>query len=488
LKNSNTTAYNFIKRTFDIVASILALLFLAPFFLLFAILIKRDSPGPVFYRGERVGRFGKHFSIIKFRTMREDSESKNSSPLTSMGDARVTQMGKWLRDTKINEIPQLWNVLKGDMSLVGPRPEDPAFVKNWPADTRSIILSVRPGVTSPASVSYRNEEEKLGSTNVIEEYIYRIAPEKMRLDLLYVQQHSFFCDLDIIFMTFALLIPLLRKVELPARTYFSGPIFQFVRRYLSWFIIDAFVAFISISVTVGIWRLTGPLDLGWGISFGLAFGMALLFTLFNFILGVNRISWRQAGPGWILKLFVSSGLVLLVLSALNVSSIPLPKLPLALVWLAGALTLTGMIIIRYRERLLTGLAYRWLHLRKRAVGEIEERALLVGAGRSAQLVGWMMNHSANSHSINIVGMVDDNPEKVGMRIGDYRVLGSIEEIPHLVEMKGISLILYAIYNLPQLEQERIIKTCRQTPARLIVLPDYIKMFSEEIMRKDEALE
>ena len=378
------------------------------------------------------------------------------------------------------------NVLTGDMSLVGPRPEDPSFVEKWPEDTRRIILSVRPGITSPASVSFRNEEEKLGSKNVIEEYIYRIAPEKLRLDLRYVQQQSILCDLDIIFMTFILLIPLMRKVEPPTRTFFSGPIFQLVKRYLSWFFIDAVVALLSISVSWGIWRLTGPLDLGWEISLRLALGMALLFTIFNLILGVNRIAWRQAGPGWILKLIVSSGLVILVLSMLNASSLPLPKLPLPIIWLSGALTLTGMIIVRYRERLLTGLASRWLRMRQRTVGDIETRALLIGAGRSALLVGWMMNHSANSKSINIVGMVDDNPEKVGMRIGDYRVLGSIDEIPHLVDQKGIGLILFAIDNIPQSDREKIITTCRQTSAHLVVLPDYLKMFTEQINWKDET--
>lgn len=486
MRSTTPAGYTFLKRSFDIFSSFLALLILWPVFLLVAILIKRDSPGRVFYHGIRVGREGKLFHIHKFRTMRESPDEDKNPPLTAKGDERVTPVGKWLRDTKINELPQLWNVLKGEMSWVGPRPEDPTFVEKWPDETRNIILSVRPGVTSPASVSYRNEEEKLGSTNVMEEYIYRIAPEKIRLDIRYVQQHSFLSDLDIIFMTFILLLPRLRKIELPESTYFSGPILQFFRRHLSWFIIDALVAFVSIAITGGLWRLTGPLDLGWGIAIGLALGMAFLFTLFNFLLGLNRISWRQAGPGWILKLMVSCGLVLFVLSVLTLADIPLPKLPLVLTWLAGVLTLSGMIIIRYRERLLTGLAYRWLHLRKRAVGQVNERAILIGAGRGAELVGWMMNHSELSRSISIIGMVDDDPEVVGMRIGNYRVLGSIDELPRLIEQKGIGLILYSINNISQKDKERILQLCCQTTARLIVLPDYMQMFTEECLPKKEA--
>lgn len=480
---SSSITYRIMKRLFDILVSFVALFILSPFFLIIAVLIKKESPGPVFFKGERIGLNGYPFSIIKFRTMYHRPDGLNDSPLTAMDDNRITTFGKWLRETKANELPQLWNVLKGEMSLVGPRPEDPSFVEKWPQETRQVILSVRPGITSPASVSYRNEEEKLGSSNIIEEYIYRIAPEKLRLDLLYVKQKSLLVDLDVIFMTFVLLLPRLRQVNPPEWTYFSGPIFQFFSRYLSWFIIDALVAFLSISISGLLWRLGGPLDLGWDVSFGLAVGMTFLFTFFNFLLGVNRISWRQAGPGWILKLMVSCGLVIVVLSALSLSPLPIPKLPLSLTWLAGALTLSGMIIVRYRERLITGMATRWLLFRNRVVGDVAERALIVGAGSGALLVGWMVQHIKSSHAISIVGMVDDDPEKVGMRIGDYRVLGTTEEIPRLVEQKGISLLIFAINSISPQGKKRIVNLCNHTSARLIFIPDYLAMFSNELATK-----
>ncbi len=165
---------NFLRRCMDIFLSLMGLIFLSPFFLFIAFLIKKDSPGPVFYRGPRVGKNGKIFKILKFRTMYEDPQSYAGLPVTARGDRRVTPFGRWLRDTKINELPQLWNVLVGDMSLVGPRPEDPELVKSWDPEVREQLLSVRPGVTSPASVLYRDEESLLQSGSVLEILFFRI--------------------------------------------------------------------------------------------------------------------------------------------------------------------------------------------------------------------------------------------------------------------------------------------------------------------------
>ena len=128
-------------------------------------------------------------------------ESFRGARITAKDDERITPTGRWLRDTKLNELPQLWNVLVGEMSLVGPRPEDPEFAKTWPADLREEILSVRPGITSPASISYRDEEKRLSSDNLIGDYLNKIAPDKLRLDSLYVRHHTLLTDLDTIFWT-----------------------------------------------------------------------------------------------------------------------------------------------------------------------------------------------------------------------------------------------------------------------------------------------
>jgi lipopolysaccharide/colanic/teichoic acid biosynthesis glycosyltransferase len=179
------------KRAFDIAASFLGLLLLSPVFCLVALLIKRESPGPVFYRGPRVGLGGKVFGILKFRTMYECAASYQGPSITARDDDRITPLGKWLRETKVNELPQLWNVLVGEMSLVGPRPEDPEIARTWPEAARREILSVRPGVTSPASVVYRDEEKLLKSATVMDDYLKIMLPDKLRLDQIYVRSHRF---------------------------------------------------------------------------------------------------------------------------------------------------------------------------------------------------------------------------------------------------------------------------------------------------------
>ena len=166
------------KRFCDVFFSILILLVLSPVFLYIALRIKHDSPGPVLFKGDRMGRFGKPFKILKFRTMYEDERSYNGAPVTAEGDERITPFGKYLRETKLNELPQFWNVIKGEMSLVGPRPEDLRIAQGWPEEVKAEVLSVRPGITSPASVIYRDEETILKGSGFMDDYLKTILPRQ----------------------------------------------------------------------------------------------------------------------------------------------------------------------------------------------------------------------------------------------------------------------------------------------------------------------
>jgi len=143
--------------------------------------------------------------------MYHESENGSNAPITQNHDERITPFGKFLRDTKLNELPQLWNVFVGEMSLVGPRPEDPHFVKDWPEDVRQKILSMRPGITSPASIIYCNEEELLNGDGYLEDYVETILPNKLELDQKYVENHSIYNDLVILVKTVAVLVPKLFK-------------------------------------------------------------------------------------------------------------------------------------------------------------------------------------------------------------------------------------------------------------------------------------
>lgn len=195
----------FLKRCFDITASALGLLFLLIPFLIIAIIIKATSKGPVFFRQVRVGKDGKEFRIYKFRTMVVDAEKKGMQ-ITVGADSRITGIGKFLRKTKVDELPQLINVLNGQMSFVGPRPEVPRYVALYD-DYQRNILRIKPGITELASIVYRDENEVLAkSENPEETYINEIMPKKIALNIEYMQKLGFWYDIKLIFMTFAAIL------------------------------------------------------------------------------------------------------------------------------------------------------------------------------------------------------------------------------------------------------------------------------------------
>jgi lipopolysaccharide/colanic/teichoic acid biosynthesis glycosyltransferase len=187
-----------LKRVFDVLVSSTVIFIALPLWAIIAIAIKLDSPGPVFYRGVRVGKDGKLFTIYKFRTMVVDAPNRGPG-ITSSKDPRITRVGRLLRKFKIDEMPQLINVLKGEMSIVGPRPEDPRYVAYYTPEQRR-VLSVRPGMASPTFIKYRYEEELLAAAGDDLEHVYltRILPEKLLLDIQYIEQRSFLLDLKVL--------------------------------------------------------------------------------------------------------------------------------------------------------------------------------------------------------------------------------------------------------------------------------------------------
>lgn len=194
-----------IKKIFDLFFALPGLIVLSPFLILIAILIKANSPGPVFYRGTRMGKDFKPFRIFKFRTMAANAEAVGG-PSTPEDDPRVTKIGKFLRRFKLDELPQLLNVLKGEMSLVGPRPEVPEYARLYKGKPEEIVYTVKPGVTDYASLWNIQEGEILKGAKNTEEaermYLEKIRPEKIRLQMKYVKEMSLWTDIKIILLTF----------------------------------------------------------------------------------------------------------------------------------------------------------------------------------------------------------------------------------------------------------------------------------------------
>ena len=193
------------KRILDIMVSLVGLVFLALPGAVIALAVKRDSPGPAFYGGTRVGLFCRPFRMWKFRTMVQDADTVGPSS-TAEDDPRITRLGYWLRRYKVDELPQLWNVLNGEMSLVGPRPQVAWAVATYTQVERA-ILAVRPGMTDPASLRYRNEAELLRrSHDPDHDYMTQIHPEKMRLSLDYALHRTFWGDIRILGRTAVVLL------------------------------------------------------------------------------------------------------------------------------------------------------------------------------------------------------------------------------------------------------------------------------------------
>ena len=205
------------KRLFDFVLAGIGLVLLSPLFLLAALMVRLDGPGPLLFRQLRVGLHGRPFIILKFRTMRPETQKASIALLTEENARRITRHGRLLRRSKLDELPQLLNVLVGQMSLVGPRPEVPHFVTRWSKDDCAQILSVRPGITDFASIMFRHEEQLLARQAAPEDYYCRkILPQKLRLCRFYARKASVRLDLWLIVQTIKVVLGLPSRPTLKA--------------------------------------------------------------------------------------------------------------------------------------------------------------------------------------------------------------------------------------------------------------------------------
>jgi lipopolysaccharide/colanic/teichoic acid biosynthesis glycosyltransferase len=458
------------KRAMDIVVSFFGLICLSPFMVLIAFLVKRDSPGPVFYWGPRIGRYGRVFKMLKFRTMYESPKSYRGPRVTSKDDDRITPLGKWLRDTKLNELPQFWNVLIGDMSLVGPRPEDPSISKTWPIQIAHELLSVRPGITSPASIVYRDEESMLQAEEVMRKYLHELSPDKMRLDQLYIRYRSFWLDFDVLFWTALVLIPKFKAYSPPEQLLYVGPVTKLMQRYLSWFVWDTIIVFLSISLTSAFVRLFGPLNIGELGTLEMALGFSLLYSLVGVALRSDRIYWPKAtswesvrlGIGWLAVTVI----VLVITSYLGFASLRI----YGVILISSTLSLTGIIFVRYQGRLTGGLWSRILT--HRLISEaIRERVLIVGSGRTAEQMAWLLDHPTYSAKFQVEGFIDDDFRSQGLKIYGSKVIGRINDIEKIVKQHDVGLIILADYKISEQQNMEIHKIAKLKPARVMVAPD-----------------
>jgi lipopolysaccharide/colanic/teichoic acid biosynthesis glycosyltransferase len=468
-EGSPSSMERIVKRGFDIVVSLFALMFFSPIFVLVGLLVKLDSPGPVFYRGKRIGKDGKPFWMYKFRTMR-DVPIDTGPRVTACDDPRITHLGRILRDTKLNEFPQFLNVLKGDMSLVGPRPEDPKFVALYTRGQRQ-VLSVIPGITSMAAILYRDEESMLCQDTLEDTYVNVIMPDKINLDLEYIRHGSFLVDLEILFRTVLVLSPRFARAAPDIEELLFGPVQTFVRRHLSWFTLDLLLSAGAVLVTNFIWWCASrPFHPNWLLNLTSAIGISLIFTFMNQIWGLQRHAWSCARGQEAIEVFLSTASGTLTVLAINALGFGLPP---EMLLLCGGIAATFFIAARYRSRLIAGILGRWSCLWRKERQQGQKRVLIVGAGELGQFCARWAQHRPETRGYRVVGFADDDLTKRGIHVQGVRVLGTSRTVPLLVSQHAIDVVIVAMPDLAARECASVLDNCRQLPVRVEAIPDFL---------------
>ena len=468
------------KRLFDLLAAAAGLICLAPLFLVVALVIKLDSPGPVFFRQVRVGRHGREFRIFKFRTM-STVQPQGAAQLTVAGDARITRSGRLLRRYKLDELPQLIDVLRGTMSLVGPRPEVPRYVAQYPAAWRERVLSVRPGITDYASVHYRDENNLLAKAADPErEYIEVILPSKLRYALHYVDNLTLADDLKVLGLT-------LRTVFVPAA---SKPRRLFgMNDSKLWIWLDrtlpvmrphrrARVALVDGALVLLCWHITYLFRLGFEryapgrpwyddlVSLGVVGAYLACLTL----AGVPRGLWRYFGFDDLRRITLACLLAGLI-SAAVVTMAQLVGVARAVLVLHPLFCIVALSVLRMTSRML------WEYVRMRVNGQSGEskRAIVLGAGEAARRLvagihlrdGW-----------TVVALLDDDPAKRGTRISGVPVIGPLADLalPHIAQ--EATHVIVAMPAVDAAHRSQIMALARQVGLQVLTVPSQHELQAE----------
>ncbi len=470
-----------LKRAFDVLAAVVGLLLLSPLLLLIALAIKLDSPGPVFFRQQRVGRHGVLFDIFKFRTMTVGPPT-GGVPLTVAGDARITRVGALLRRTKLDEMAQLLDVLRGAMSLVGPRPELPRYVAHYPPEWRERLLSVRPGITDFASVRYRDENELLARAQDPErEYIEAVLPTKLRYALHYVDNPGMVNDLRVLGLT-------LRTVFVPSLPSPWSLIPMNDSKLWAW--LDAAMSALNprnrrlaiavdALVILACWHVTYLFRLGferwqpgrpWYDDY-VSVAVVLTYLLFMALTGVPRGLWRFFGFDDF-KRIAAACLMAGLVSAVGVLMAQLVGVARAVLLLHPLFCMLALGLMRMAYRMV------WEHARARVSGDDGEprRAIVLGAGEAARrLVGAI--HRRDGWTV--LALLDDDPAKRGLRIGGVTVQGVIADLtlPHI--LAGATHVIVAMPGATVAHREQALALARHTGLAVMSVPSRRELQAED---------
>lgn len=441
------------KRCVDIVISLIGLTILMPLFLIVAILIKINSKGPVFFKQERIGKRFKPFIIYKFRTM-VDKAPELGPHLTVSEDNRITKIGKFLRQIKIDELPQLFNVLKGNMSLVGPRPEVRKYVDEYKDDYKE-ILKVRPGITDLASIEYREESSLLSQSdnNPETHYLNVILPEKLRLAKRYIKNLSFLYDMRLILSTLFYIIYPHNRIDmlLESIAQYRKFVVILVQGFL--IVLANFLAFYI--------RFEGTISAEeyhlfiYTLPFLLALRLIFLcpFSLFQSL-------WMYVGIKDLQNIVASvtlSSLSFVILTRGIIGITLYPRSVYIIDWLISIALLVG---IRLMKRLHDGLKTE----------NKDARSVLVIGGHDTteRVLREILNH--RHYHYNVVGLIDDDPYKRGLKIHNVPILGTTRELEDIIRKKDPDEILVAMPTASSNLMRQIVKECKKFGKPIKIVP------------------
>lgn len=460
------------KRAIDVLAAALGLLLLAPLLGLIALAVKLDSRGPVFFRQERVGLAGERFRMFKFRTMVVDAEAQGLQ-ITVAGDARITRVGRFLRRHKLDELPQLIDVLRGTMSLVGPRPEVPRYVQRYPEHLRDRVLSVRPGVTDIASLRFGREAELLAkSPHPERHYVEVILPEKLRVAADYLENATLASDLRLVGLTLRTVFvpPLpLRKV----RSIMNHP--SLWKRVAG--VLEAAharrgpVAVVCDALLVlGCWHLTYLFRMGFerwqparpSYDDAVSLGVTALYLVALWAMGARRSLWQFFAFDDFRRLALACGIAG-VIGAVAVLLAQLSAVPRAVLVLHPLFCLLALGMARMVFRLL------WEHAHA-MLGEHDGEhryAVVLGAGEVGRRV---LAGLHQRHGWHVLKMFDDRDELQGLRIAGVPVAGPLADIARPEAIDGATHVIVALADTDKPARERAMDLAKRTGLIVLSVP------------------
>lgn len=458
------------KRVFDFIFALLSLVFLSPLFLVVALAIKIASSGPFFSRQKKIGKEFRPFELYTLRIMAQGAPA-NGSAITVDGEAGMTPIGKILHDLKIDALPMLINVLKGEMSFVGPRPEAPSYVEQYKEDFK-IILQAPPGVADLASADLLNESALLSQSETPEIiYLKLILPRRIKLAKAYVQHRSFSLDLKIIFTT---LINLFLSFPFPFSKSKGGrkkSMKEVIYKFRSKIVISIHLgAIICSNYAAFLFRFDGDIPSSVFDSFSKVLPAVLLLRMVALhCFGMNQGLWRYAGLRDLLKI---GGAVLVSSIAIwdIVLLLPIQGYPRSVILIDAILLIMVLAGIRSLKRSYTILT-------RLDVGA--RRVLIIGAGNAGEMIARDMRENACYNRQPIV-FLDDDPKKASLKIHDIPVIGNTGQIEMAINQVHPHEILIAIPSATSAQMKKIIRRCKPFGLPIKCLPNLREMLSGKI--------